>query len=218
MIKKISNVNLEEKWEKCLDCKYNHNGKEDNLKRGDFQLFNCFANVNEFPCDRIPELYPEKIVEKLNLEMSDGKIIKSKDGLELKVYSLEFYDKINDNITRVIVASDSKSKIEEHFKEIVSKKVYSHLLLYKIEELENIFKNYTVLLIPNEVNKVVFPELNIDLDHYGKSINMKELTYSIDRYPGINEDSCRSSNIKIDQKLSIGIHDGRIRKQKNKKS
>jgi len=196
---------LEEKWSKCLGCPYNHHKKKGKLKSGDFQLFNCFANIDEFPCDRIPELYPHKLVEKLNNKMVDGKVIVSENSFELSIFYLEFYDQINDNITRILVASDSKKKIEEHFKEVVKNKVYSHLLLYKIEKLGNLFKNYTILIVPDEVNKVVFPELNIELEHYGKPIMMKELTYNLKRHVGIDKDKCKASHFNVDERLSIGI-------------
>jgi len=130
------------------------------------------ANIEDFQCDRIPELYPYKLFDKIETNMKDDKVLCSSESFDLEVYSLEFYDSIHDNIIRVLIASDSKERIEDHFKEVVKKKIYSHLQLYSLKSVNDAFKNYPILVVPNEVNKVVFPELNIEMDHPSNCIRL----------------------------------------------
>lgn len=196
-------VHLKEKWEKCLKCPYNEFKENKNLKIGDFQRFSCSANIEDFQCDKIPELHPYKLFDKIETSMKDDKVLCSSDSFDLEVYSLEFYDSIHDNIIRVLIASDSRERIEDHFKEVVKKKIYSHLQLYSLKPINDTFKNYSVLVIPNEVNKVVFPELNIEMDHYGRSVMVEEMVYDLKRFPGISTEKCKDSHIKVDENLSV---------------
>lgn len=201
--KLLKNNEANNKWEKCLGCQYNHHKPKKNIKKGDYQLFNCFANIDTFQCEMIPELYPEKLFEKLNIDMEDGKVIASDNSFELLIFSVEFWDSINDNVIRVIVASDSKENIEKHFNKVTKNKKYNHLQLFRIVETNSIFKNYTILVVPQEVNKVFFPELSIETEHYGKSITMKDIVYEIRRHPGSKKEKCKDSHIKIDEKLTV---------------
>ena len=200
---KKDTAQLKEKWKKCLKCPFNEFKEKKNLQIGDFQKFSCSANIEDFQCDKIPELYPHKLFDKIEINMKDDKVICSSDSFDLEVYSLEFYDSIHDNIIRVLIASDSRERIEDHFKEVVKKKIYSHLQLYSLKSVNDTFKNYSILVVPNEVNKVVFPELNIEMDHYGKKVVVEEMVYDLKRFPGISTKKCKDSHIKVDENLSV---------------
>lgn len=200
---------LKGKWEKCLKCKFNGFDAKRDLQIGDFQKLSCSANIEDFQCDRIPELYPHKLFDKIETNMKDDKVLCSSESFDLEVYSLEFYDSIHDNIIRVLIASDSKERIEEHFKEVVKKKIYSHLQLYSLKSVNDAFKNYSILVVPNEVNKVVFPELNIEMDHYGKNVIVEEMVYDLKRFPGISTEKCKNSHIKVDEHLSKFVEKGK---------
>lgn len=216
-ISEENNVGLSEKWSKCSSCEYNHyHNKSKDFKRGDYQLFNCHANIHNFPCERIPELYPEKLFEMMQV---DNRVLSDDIEKEVNLYIVHFWDSINDNVICVVVASDDEQKIKDHFDKVTDNKKFNHLVMCKIKEIKNdFFENYSLFVVPRQSNRVVFPSLNIKLDHFGEDIEMEELVYNLERFPGDCEENCKDSHIKFNEDLTIkssqqGKKNGKRKKQ-----
>lgn len=197
-------VSLSDKWFKCLGCKYNPNNNNKKTKHGNYELFSCNANIDDFPCDRIPELYPYKLSEVFGESISDKPIKKSSKERIFLLYEISLYDSINDTITRYFIVSDDKNKIKKTIEKRLSKRVYKHVKLYRIDVVKDKYENHKIFVVPNEVNKVVYPEINIELDHFGEPIKIKELVYELKRYPLLQDDLDKKekANISFDEGLS----------------
>ena len=196
-------VALESKWNDCIGCKYNPHTAKKKLKVKDFQMFACNANINAFPCHRIPELYPQKLSQGLAEELVDGRAMPiENNSFELSVFIVEIFDLIHDNILHFFVASDNRKRIENHFEKILSKGVYNHLKLYRIKEADEAFENYRLMALPIDLHRIVYPEINMEIECYGEPIKVKEIVYDLRRYPGINNELCKRPNINVNERLS----------------
>lgn len=196
-------------WDQCIGCKYNTGRKDVE----DPRYFQCSADINEFPCERIPILYPHKLFDKLQDNLDDGKVIRDQDGSILFPFIVELYDKINDNLIKLLVISNDKNKISEYFSELLKKhRVYRHLSLNQIIDHNDFFKNHSVLVVPNEVNRVVFPEAYIEMEAYGQKIELEEVVYDFVRYPGVDEESAKHPNLSVNERLSAKKDVGKSRK------
>lgn len=198
------NETLEEKnkladglWSKCIDCQYN-NGK----KEPDSYYFRCSANINEFPCEMIPVLYPHKLFDKLQDNLNDGQIIVNGSSL-YEPYIVELYDKINDNLIKILVAANNKNQITDYFDNILkNNRNYRHLSINQIINNNDFFRNYSILIVPNEVSRIVFPESYIEMEAYGQKIELEEIVYDFVRYPCVNENDQKPANLSINERLS----------------
>lgn len=198
-------VSLSEKWSKCIDCQYNPNKNNKKVKRGDYELFSCNANVDEFPCDKIPELYPYKLSEpKIKDTIGDAIVKESTEEKVFSLYEVSLFDNINDVVVRYFVVSDNRESIRKILSKRLDKRAYKHVKIFKIEKIFDKYHNHKIFVAPNEVNKVVYPEINIELDHFGKPIKIKELVYELKRYPLLEDDLVdkEKANISFDEGLS----------------
>jgi len=168
-------------------------------------MFTCTADPEVFACPRISELYPEKLY---NINKYDGienlkKVQKNKNEKEqvLEPFLIELYDSIESTIRSIVIIGDDIEHIDKYFKKILKKRNYRHIQVFNIRKLNNIFEGYDVFAVPKNYKKIVYPEVDITMNHGLKKVKIKEMVMDLKHFP------CRSSktedvNIKMNMDLS----------------
>lgn len=208
----MSYFKLNDRWSDCVNCKYNTCEKKTKLTKNDYLMFNCTADPETFNCPKIIEIYPEKIynLEK-DLDKNDRKKIstnKSKQEQVLEPFLIELYDNIESNIITTVVIGDDIKEINKYFNKILKKRNFRRFKVLNIRKLNSIFNGYDVVAVPKNYKKIVYPEVDIQMDHGLKEIRINEMVIDLEQYP---------NNKKIDanMKMNIDLSDYIVEKEKD---
>lgn len=201
----MSVIRCSEKWSDCIGCPHNDCKKNSKLNKNDYQMFTCTADPEVFACPRIPELYPEKLY---NINKYDGienlkKVQKNKNEKEqvLEPFLIELYDSIESTIRSIVIIGDDIDHISKYFKKILKKRNYRHIQVFNIRRLNNIFEGYDVFAVPKSHKKIVYPEVDITMNHGLKKVKIKEMVMDLKHFPCFSSKR-EDANIKMNMNLS----------------
>ncbi len=202
----------EDKWEECVGCKFNSCKKKSNLSESDYRVFSCEADVNDFPCPRIPDLYPHKLADIKNKD--DESIFENKNALDpdlpvYEVYFVEIHDGIEQNLRPFVALSDDVEHLRKEINRKLQKRVYRHLRLFNIKKLSEIFPNYNIMALPRNINHIVYPKVDVEMDHGLSRIKMKEMVLDLEKFPFFKGKEEPLSNLSINMDLSDYEETGR---------
>jgi len=195
-----------DRWSECVGCKYNSCKKKTRLSEKDYQAFTCGADVNVFPCPQIPELYSYKLAEFSNKEdetIFENKVAENPDLPIYEAYFVELHNEIDYNIQCFVALSDNIEHLRKEIRRKLRKnRGYKHLKLFNIKKLSDIFKNYNVVALPKNVTHVVYPKVDIEMDHGLSKIRFSKMVVDLERFPNFEGDKEKPYNLEMNVGLS----------------